>query len=127
MPYFNLFQSRLCDQFVQGWQVPINGMSKLNYYVKYTKTFEFEPYLNIIGNYMIWKCLTCFRLGSHQLEIESGIITGIDRECNSNVETECQVLLCCPKYSNIRSKYLHTSWPSINKFVYACHLKMLKC
>ena len=69
MPYFNLFKARLCDQFVQEWQVPINGMSKLNYYVKYTKTFEFEPYLNIIGNYMIRKCLTCVRLGSHRLEI----------------------------------------------------------
>jgi len=49
------------------------------------------------------KCLTCFKLGSHRLEIESGIITGIDKEsrlckfCNSNVETEYHVLLCCPK------------------------------
>ena len=72
-------------------------MSKLNYCVKYKKTFEFEPYLNIIGNYMIRKCLTCFRLGSHRLEIELGRITGIDREsrlcklCNSNVETEYHV------------------------------------
>ena len=83
-------------------------MSKLNYYVKSKKTFEFEPYLNIIGNYMIRTCLTCFRLGSHRLEIQLGRLIGIDREsrlcklCNKNVETECQVLLCCPKYSNIR-------------------------
>ena len=70
MSYFNLFKARVCDQFVQEWQASINSMSKLNYYVKYKKTFEFEPYLNIIGNYMIRKCLTCFRLGSHRLEIE---------------------------------------------------------
>jgi len=37
-----------------------------------------------------------------------GRIIGIDREsglcklCNSNVETEYHVLLCCPKYSNIK-------------------------
>ena len=54
-------------------------MSKLNYYVNYKKTFEFEPY-HIIGNYMMRKCLTCFRLGSHRLEIELDRITGIDRE-----------------------------------------------
>ena len=69
-------------------------MSKLNYYVNFKKTFKFEPYLNIIGNYMIRKCLTCFRLGSHRLEIELGRLTCIVREsrlcklCNSNVETE---------------------------------------
>ena len=97
-------------------------MSKLNYKVKYKKTFEFEPYLNSVGNYMIRKCSTCLRLVSHRLEIELGRITGIDREnrcklCNSNVETEYHVLMCCPKYSNIRRRSLHTSWPSINKFV----------
>ena len=53
-------------------------MSKLNYYVKYKKTLEFEPYLNIISNYMIRKCLTCFRLCSRRLKIELGRITGID-------------------------------------------------
>ena len=69
------------------------------------------------------KCFTCFRLGSHRLEIELGRLTCIAREsrlckvCNINVETEYHVLLCCPKYSNIRSKYLNTAWPSINKFV----------
>ena len=91
--------------------------------MKYKKTFEFEPYLNGIVNYMIRKCLPWFRLGSHRLEIELCILTCIAREsrlskiCNSNVETGYHVLLCCPKYSNIRSKYLHTSWPSIDKFV----------
>ena len=121
--YFNLFKARLCDQFVQEWPASINSMSKLNYYVKYKKTFKFEPYLNIISNYMISNYSTCFRQGSHRLEIELGRMTGIDREsrlcklCNSNVETEYHVLMCCPKDSNIRSKYLHTAWPSINKFV----------
>jgi len=54
---------------LKEWQASINSMSKVNYYVKYKKTFEFEPYLNSIGNCMIRKCLTCFRLGSHRLEI----------------------------------------------------------
>ena len=61
MSSFNLFKARLCDQLVQVWQSSINSMSKLNYYVKYKKTFQFEPYLNSIDNYMIRKCLTCFR------------------------------------------------------------------
>ena len=107
---------------LKEWQASINSMSKVNYYVKYKKTFEFEPYLNSISNYMISNYSTCFGQGSHRLEIELGRITGIDREnrcklCNSNVETEYHVLMCCPKDSNIRSKYLHTVWPSINKFV----------
>ena len=115
MSYFNLFKARLSDQFVQEWQASINSMSKLNYYVKYKKTFEFEPYLNIISNYMIRKCLTRFRLDSHRLEIELGRNSGTDREshlcklCNTNGETEYRVLMCCPKYSTIRIKYLHTS------------------
>ena len=34
--------------------------------------------------------------------------------------------MCGPKYANIRNKYLHTSWPSINKFVSLMSSKNVK-
>ena len=67
---------------------------------------------------------SCLRLTSHCLEIEFGRFNGINREnrlcklCTQNVvESEYHFILCCPRYSEIRTKYLgHISWPNLNKF-----------
>ena len=64
------------------------------------------------------------RLSSHQLEIETGRYSGIDRRdrlcklCNQNaIESEYHFIFCCCKYTSIRKKYLdNMQWPTINKF-----------
>ena len=68
--------------------------------------------------------LTQFRLSNHNLEIESGRITGVDRKdricklCPQNlIENEYHFLLCCSKYRTLRNKYIpNSAWPSIEKF-----------
>jgi hypothetical protein len=120
--YLPLLKCRLRDQFMQDWKASIDTSPKLFYYFKIKGIFEYEAYLDKISNNTIRKHLTRFRLSSHNLEIELGRYHGIDREnricklCNLNtIESEFQFLLCCPKYSDFRKKYLGIlSWP--NKF-----------
>ena len=87
--------------------------------------FEFEKYLDFIGERKYRTALSRFRLSSHNLNIEHGRYEGIPRDerlcnvCNMNaVETEYYFLLVCPRYTDLRRKFLKPyvcHWPSINK------------
>ena len=125
MKHFSKLQRRLRDQFLQDWNEKIHNMPKLELYVKYKTTFGYEDYLDSIANETLRKQISCIRLSSHNLEIEAGRYMGIDRNqrscklCNLNVvESEYHFIMCCPKFSEIRERYLgRLTWPSINKFV----------
>ena len=70
--------------------------------------------------------LTRFRLSSHDLLIETGRYTNIERNnricinCEMNmIENEYHFLLMCPKYRELREKYIkryYYTWPNIQKF-----------
>ena len=70
--------------------------------------------------------LSKFRTSSHDLAIEKGRYINLDRNnrvcnnCNLKlVENECHFLLICPKYSELRSKYIkryYNTWPTVQKF-----------
>jgi hypothetical protein len=92
---FPILQQRLRDQFIQQWHMSIIESPKLEYYTKFKNTFEFENYLLSVENDKLMKLLTCYRLSSHSLSIETGRYTGIERtnriclNCNQNfVENE---------------------------------------
>lgn len=123
--YLPLIKIRLYDQYIQKWNGSLSISTKLQYYSKYKSVFQFEHYFNVIKDDKLRQSLTCFRLCSHSLDIETGRYFGIDREnrlcrlCNQHViESEYHFLLCCNYYSDIRKKYLGTTaWPSLAKFV----------
>ena len=86
-------------------------MTMLDQYCKYKTEFKFEPYLVNIVNDKLRKCLTQFRLSSHNLRIEVGRYSNEPREnrlckcCTQNVvESEYHFLLCCPLYRSFRKK-----------------------
>jgi hypothetical protein len=80
----------------------------------------FEEYLNAIQNDKLRKRLTCFRLGSYSLEIETGRYIGLNRNertykcCTQDmVESEYHFLLCCPFYAELRKKlFKNVSFPT---------------
>ena len=63
---------RIRDQYIQEWERNVNNASKLEYYRRFKKKFEYEKYLDVIKNGAIRRNLTCFRLSAHSLEIEVG-------------------------------------------------------
>lgn len=122
--YASLFKVRLRDQFIQEWNASIRDTTKLQYYCNFKKSFCFEEYLDKISNCRLRNQLTCFRLSSHSLEIERGRYTGVIRAerlcklCNSHcIESEYHMLMCCPKYHDLRIQYLgRLSFPTVYKF-----------
>ena len=97
----------------------------MDYYKRFKSLFCYEEYIDKIENDALRKQFSCLRLTSHCLEIEFGRFNGVDRQnrlcklCQQNViESEYHFIICCPRYSEIRRKYLgHISWPNVNKFI----------
>jgi hypothetical protein len=122
--YFPMLQKRIRDQFQQDWHSSITSTSKLDYYVRFKKEFKYEEYLDFVENDQYRKILTCFRLSSHSLAIETGRYIGTPREnricqncCKNNVESEYHFLMICDKYKLIRDTYLPKfAWPDLRKF-----------
>jgi len=123
--YIELETQRLKDQFVQEWSDTLSLQPKMEFYLKFKKSFEYEKYLDCISNENSRILTSKFRLSSHCLEIEVGRYNRIPREerkcklCNQNVcESEYHFLLCCPLYNDLRIKYnIRTSWPTISKYI----------
>ena len=122
----NTIKQRLIDTYKQMWYSNINNSSKLSTYSLFKHNFNMESYLHkiIIEKYKV--SLTKFRLSSHDLRIEKGRYDGTNREnrkclnCNMGViENEYHFLLICPKYYNIRQKFIkdyYYRWPTVQKF-----------
>ena len=71
----------------------VNNASKLEYYGRFKKNFEYEQYLDVIRNGAIRRKVTCFKLSrpTHSLEIDVGRYNNVPRGdrlckyCNLNV------------------------------------------
>ncbi len=123
---FPAIKQRILDMYHQSWNNDINNSNRLITYCRYKKSFSFETYLNKIPERKHRNALSRFRLSSHKLEIEKGRYTNIPRDericrlCTQNViENEYHVLMACPFYRELRTKYLKPyfcRWPTIQKF-----------
>ena len=123
---FRTIKQRIIDIYKQNWYANINNSSKLASYCMFKHDFNIELYLSCINVNKYRISLTKLRLSCHNLEIETGRYLNIPRSericthCNMNViESEYHFLLVCPKYYEIRKRYLkkyYCHWPSILKF-----------
>ena len=123
---FERIKHRMFDQYNQTLTMEINNSHRLRLYSKYKVDNEQENYLNVIKNKLFLYALSRLRLSSHQLEIETGRYTGLDRDdrlcrtCNMRmIEDEYHFLLVCPHYNELRRKYFSQyfcHWPNMNKF-----------
>jgi len=91
---------RMLDNYYQKWYSEINNSSKRKSIALFKHTFN----------------------RAHELAIETGRYTNTpqnERLCKNSVESEYHVLLVCPKYRELRTKYLkpyYCHWPYLNKF-----------
>ena len=105
---------KLRDKFVQEWALQISREEgKLRFYKLIKKNFKLEPYLLHVNDFGLRKTITKFRGSDHTLEIEVGrhkkleVTERICKICNKDVETELHFLKSCPKYSELRNRYLN--------------------
>ena len=96
---------------------------------------EYNDYLFTMPNNYIRIALTRLRLGSHHLSSERGRWNKTEfheRKCIicDDVEDEYHFVLCCPRYHDLRSKYIPKTLyqrPSMFKFIEFLNCKdMLK-
>ena len=123
---YDIIRQRVLDMYYQSWYSGINNSRRLETYSLFKHEFKFERYLDFINDNRFRSALTSFRVSSHKLQIERGRHLNIPRNericrnCNSNmIENEYHFLLICPKYSDLRNKYIkryYFTWPTIQKF-----------
>ena len=123
---FNLIKQRILDIYKQSWYASVNNSNRLLMYSRYKHDFIFEKYLDFLSERKYRNALSQFRLSSHDLEIERGRYSNVDRDdricllCNSNqIENEYHFLLTCPFYRDLRKTYLklyYYQWPTLDKF-----------
>lgn len=123
---FQTIKTRLIDIYKQRWYASINNSSRLDTYSLIKHEFILENYLNDIRETNLRIGLTRLRLSSHDLNIEKGRHQNIDRRqryctnCNLHqIETEYHFILICPKYADLRTRYIKRyfyTWPTTNKF-----------
>ena len=117
---------RLKDVFIQKWYQSINNNAKLECYVNIKHDFVYESYLDVLDIRKFRFSYVNFRTSCHNLEIERGRYTNIQRNervcklCDQNViEDEYHLLCCCTFYTELRCIYLPRKYyvsPSKNKF-----------
>ena len=111
--FIPIFQNRLRDVFITEWNHGLSLSSSSMLYKEMKQSFEMSPYLLIIQNKKHRNAIAKLRLSSHQLNIETGRHTNIerlDRKCNlcnlDDLEDEYHFTLICPIYKDLRIAYI---------------------
>lgn len=100
------------SNYTEKWKIDIYGYTKLRSFILFKTNFKLENYLVVLKDYKLKKCMSKFRLSSHDLEIEKGRYFGVPVEqrlckfCNRKcVEDENH--LVDPTFENILSSNDH--------------------
>ena len=121
--------------FITEWN---NGLSFLHLvlYKEMKQSFEMSPYLLIIQNKKHRNAIAKIRLSSHQLNIETGRHTNIERlyrKCNlcnlNDLEDEYHFALICPIYKDSRIEHIRKYFykrPNIMKMFRAVEFNKTK-
>jgi hypothetical protein len=100
------------EKYLTFWKHKLENSSKLTFYSTFKTDHNLEKYLVLIKDPYKRKCLSRFRVSSHNLQIEIGRYQNIPREerlceiCNSGeVENETHFLLFCKAYEHSREDH----------------------
>ena len=114
--FISLFMTRLKDCYKQEWNSEVHNSSKLSVYCTFKSMLEPEKYLEYINVWKFKQALAKFRCSAHKLAIERGRHNGTLLEnrlcsyCESIgtivIEDEYHVLLCCPRFTDLRNMYI---------------------
>lgn len=118
----------MIDNFIQLWHVDKDNNGVLTLYVNLKVNFEYEAYLNILPSNLRF-FISKIRMCSHPLRIHTGRygvnrVERNERYCTycdmHDLEDEYHFVLICPRYNDIRQKYIKRYYcvnPSVIKFI----------
>ena len=125
--FLNICKSRLIDIFIQEMHGFFQESPKCIIYKYLPDTFFLQYYLRKSLPDSFTRVIAKFRMSSHNLLIEKGRYTNVPRDqriclnCNSNdIEDEYHFIFMCPKYSDLRSRFIKRFYyrnPSMFKLV----------
>ena len=111
--FLKIFKQRCTDIDIQSWMEHVSQPGRLETYSTFKKELRMEPYLSLVEKPVFRLALCKFRVSAHCLKVETGRWNNIPRMerlcdlCTSKyIEDEFHFLLVCPKYSDLRAKYI---------------------
>ena len=130
-----VIKQRLLDQSQQLIRSQISASPKCTYYKYLIDVYSLQYYLSKFIPVHLRKCITKFRLPSHNLGIETGRYIATDRSkrtcfsCVDEIEDEYHFILVCPLYNSLRKQYIkHYYWknPSVYKLIKLLNIYNIK-
>ena len=111
--FLSIFKARLKDCYQQEWHFELQSRSRFSFYNTFKSTLSLTPYLVSAKCVSTRSALTRMRLGvsplrPHRLRYTVNIPT-INMNCPfcpDVRETEIHFLLICPKYQELRERYI---------------------
>ena len=121
--FINRFKTTLTDCDTQLWKSNLEEMSKLTMYRLFKLELCPEIYLSLTIPRRLRKAIAKFRISNHELEIELGRHTNIEKQdricklCELNnlrcIEDEFHVLFECAAYNEIRKIYIERQFSDL--------------
>ena len=141
--FVSSFKQHLKDCLTQNWSDNLSSSSRCDTYCTFKSLLNIEKYLSIDIHFYFRKSFARFRCSSHKLNIELWRRNGLERKdricsfcfLNGNqliTEDEYQAFFICPKYVNIRERYLYNWYFSRTEpfdfiqLMKSCNYKTLK-
>ena len=125
--FINTFKQRCKDIYYQEWSSSVTSSKYLSTYSTFKQDLISETYLQLLPFRHLRRALTKFRCSVAGLNIQlyrrskgDDISISMCAHCLNKVEDEYHVLLECPKYTHIRTRYLpyyYYTYPNRQKFV----------
>ncbi|KAL4237739.1 hypothetical protein ACF0H5_002452 [Mactra antiquata] len=124
------FKQKVYDCFLQKWRSDINNSSILNIvYSHLHEQFIMSKYLTVLKSKTYRSYLARIRISAHHLRVQTGRygqnrIPRNERSCllcgSSEVEDEFHFILICPRFADLRRKYIdlyYSKKPSMYKLI----------
>ena len=119
-----VIKQRLLDQSQQLIRSQISASPKYTYYKYLIDVYSLQYYLSKCIPVHLRKCITKFRLSSHNFDIETGDHSKIDE-----IEDEYNFIFVCPLYHSLRKQYIKPYYwinPSVYKLIKLLKINSIK-
>ena len=128
LAFLKCFKQRIMDCYGQHWHASLQMHPFYYHYSLLKHSFGQHPYVSFLKNFYTRRLLARFRFGMTELKGRSMDFKQLDlvhlKRCpfcqEANIlENEFHFLLVCPKYTDIRNKYIpykFTRFPNLNHF-----------